>query len=330
MGSLAPRLQAAGYEVFHLPFRSNQRYLPDLGFPAAFYRLCRRRRYGVIHIHTEAAPPLYALLARCAGVPRIALTVHNTFRFQGSLRVRKTLERSLVRLLGGRYGMVSEGVAQCERELFHNTGVTLVNWIDGKHFRPPTPQERLAAREQLGLRAAAEVIVSVGNCNKAKNHAVAVHAMEILKSRPELLYLHVGREQSGSPERQLAEQLGVADKIRFCNSQEDVRTFLWACDIFLMPSLHEGLAISALEAIACGCSVIFSRVPGLADLARLAPHIRFIDTDIQQVAAAIVNLLTERDRYRTESTLEDSAAIRAHFSPDIGVSILREELYAIG
>jgi hypothetical protein len=43
LGSMAPRLKAVGYGIFHIPFRSKYRFLPNIGFLLHFYRLCRDR-----------------------------------------------------------------------------------------------------------------------------------------------------------------------------------------------------------------------------------------------------------------------------------------------
>ena len=105
IGPLAAELRAAGYGVFHIPFRSEFRYLPRRQFIGEFYRLCRSG-YDVVHIHTEAATHLFVILAKLAGVRHIVVTPHSLFRFSGPLRVRKALERRLNRLLGDRKSVV--------------------------------------------------------------------------------------------------------------------------------------------------------------------------------------------------------------------------------
>ena len=329
IGSIAPRLTNAGYRVVHLPFRSKSRYIPDFRFLWRFYQLCRTQQYNTIHIHTEAAPPLYAMLARLAGVPAIALTVHNTFRFKGVLRFRKMLERKFMRMLGGQYGMVSEAVAECEREVFQNRGAVIRNWIDVEKFRPPTDEEHLAARKTLGIPPAAKVLVTVGNCNAAKNHGELFRALQVLDDQKNLVYLHVGQEQDALPERNLAQQLGLSNRVRFCGSQEDVRTFLWACDLFIMPSLHEGLAIAPLEAIASGCTLILSRVPGLIDLEPLVTNVSFVPPDARSLATEICRRLAIAHETRKAQCLEDSIAVRSLFSPAEGIRIICENLYAM-
>ena len=79
VGPIAEPLRESGYAVFHIPFRSKQRYLPRRKFVSEFYQLCKSG-YDVVHIHTEAGRPVFALLARLAGVQRIAVTPHDVLQ----------------------------------------------------------------------------------------------------------------------------------------------------------------------------------------------------------------------------------------------------------
>jgi len=77
---------------------------------------------------------------------------------------RKTLERYYTRLLGVRFGFVSPSVGSAELQDFRNNGVIIRNWFDTGHFRPPSAEERAAARRDGGFSEMDFVIVSVGNC----------------------------------------------------------------------------------------------------------------------------------------------------------------------
>src|SRR5215469_16441142 len=230
VGPLAEELRKVGYEIWHIPFRSGRRYLPNRRLIPEFFRLCKQNQYDIVHIHTEAATPIFVILAKLAGVSNIVLSVHSTFLFDGVLRTRKKLERMVIRALGGRYGMVSDAVMECERNRFHNPGVRLWNWIDTEYFRPPSDEERQVARQSLGCTEDQFVVVSVANCSHIKNHSALLRALPGVKKRVSLLYLHVGKEEPGRPELLLAEQLGLEKQVQFVGSQADPRLFFWAAD----------------------------------------------------------------------------------------------------
>ena len=326
IGPVAEQMRASGYGLFHIPFRNGQSYLPRPAFVREFYTLCRSG-YDVVHVHTEIAPPVVAVLAKIAGVKRIAVTPHNVFHFSGVLRARKFCERALVRQLGGRYRMISEGVTACEWERYRNRGVRTWNWIDTSHFRPPTREERAAAREGLAIGDDQFVTLSVGNCNYAKNHGAILHALLLLPASLNLLHLHVGREEVGCPERRIAAELGVENNVRFLGSQTDPLSSLWAADAFLMPSHNEGLGLSAIEAVATGLPLLCSEVQGLKDVAAETKWTILTSTSADSVAQAIMTLTAMPATRRRQNALEDSCRIRERFAVESGVRSITEGLY---
>lgn len=327
VGPLADQMAKAGYDVFHIPFRSDLRYLPNRRLIGDFFRLCRSRRYEIVHIHTEAATPIFAVLAKLAGVRRLVLSVHNTFLFEGFLQIRKKLERKIIRGLGGRYGMVSNAVIDCEKKRFKNHGVRLWNWLDTNYFRPPSPNERQLARRTLGCSDNQFVLVTVANCNHAKNHPELLHALAKIKSELTFLYFHVGKEENDRPEANLATQLGLNDQVRFVGSQSDPRLYFWAADAFVMPSLHEGLAISPLEAIAAGCTVVLADVSGLTEISEVARWTIRVSPEQQSLADGLLQVATLSQDVRRSRALEDSARIMELFSMRRGVDTMIRDLY---
>jgi glycosyltransferase involved in cell wall biosynthesis len=325
-GPVAEPMRARGYRVFHIPLRSGHRFLPRVNFVREVYSLCRSG-YDVVHIHSESAPLVVAPLAKLAGVSRIAVTPHNAFKFEGLLKARKRYERGFVRSLGGRYGMVSEGVRACEWDRFRNPGVRTWNWIDTAHFRPPTLEERAAARRALDLPEEAFVTSSVGNCNRAKNHTAILGALAQLRPDKQFIHLHVGREEPGSPERGIAAELGVGDAVRFAGSQLDPLPYLWASDAFLMPSLVEGLGLSAIEAVAAGVPLLCSNVEGLRDVAAETRWTIVTGTDEKTIADGLRALMTMPASERVGRAREDSDRVRQRFSPRSGVRSIVRELY---
>lgn len=325
-GPMEEPLRSAGYGVFHVPFRSRYRYLPRVQFVCDVYAYCRRG-YDVVHIHSESAPTVVAALARLAGVKRVAVTPHNAFKYEGFLRMRKLWERRFVRGLGGRYGMVSEGVRTCEWQRFRNPGVRTWNWIDTAHFRPALVEERVAVRARLGLPEDAFVTVSVGNCNRAKNHGAILQALAMLRNEKHMVHLHVGREEAGEPERKQAQGWGVGDVVWFLGSQADPLPYLWAADAFLMPSLHEGLGLSAIEAVAAGVPLLCSAVEGLCDIEAETRWTMLTGTDAVTLANALRALMSLPARERQKRTREDSDRVRQRFSARNGVRSIVSELY---
>jgi glycosyltransferase involved in cell wall biosynthesis len=286
-GPLADGLRAAGFRVLHLPFRRNG------GFVADLYRLLRRERYEVVHVHTEQAFIYCQLAALLSGVPRRVQSIHSIFLFRGALRTRRAAQRALARLLGVVFVAPSPSAAENEWRRFGNRVVVIPNWVDVDALRPASPAERAAARERLGLPPGAFVVVSLGSCHPVKRHELIVRAMAVLREQvPQAVYVHCGSGELQAEERALSARLGTDDVVVFAGVVRDVTDVLHAADVFIMPSRLEGLGVAAVEAMAAGVPVVAADAPGLRDV--VEPDVTGVlvsePVDATRLAAPLVRL----------------------------------------
>ena len=127
--------------------------------------------------------------------------------------------------------------------------------------------------------------MSVGHCSEdQKSWRAFLKALAAVEEK--IVYLHVG-DEGNCNERELAAQLRIADRTRFLGRMSDVKTALYAADVFVMPSLHEGCGIAAIEAMACGLAVILSEVAGLEDFKDVSDDIIWTDTNSASIAHAL-------------------------------------------
>lgn len=112
------------------------------------------------------------------------------------------------------------------------------------------------------------------------------------KKIPKICYFHIGEEDDSHSERKLAKDLTISSKVEFLGYKNDIRPYLWAADVFVMPSRYEGFSIAALEAIACGVPTILSDVPGLSEWKQYGiDSIIYTEADPQQLANNILLML---------------------------------------
>jgi glycosyltransferase involved in cell wall biosynthesis len=99
----------------------------------------------------------------------------------------------------------------------------------------------------------------VGNYIPQKNHKFIIDIFaQIAKSKPNSALLLVGRGEKMPEFENYARQKGLADKVHFLGSRTDANELYQAMDVFLFPSLHEGLPIAGVEAQAAGLCCFFS------------------------------------------------------------------------
>ena len=263
VGLYAEQMVTAGFTVHHLPLESPVTHLVH------FYRLLRRERFDVVHVHTERAFFWYELLARLAGVPRLVRTVHSVFDFRGPRWLERWVQRHLAKAVFAERAVApSASVQQAEKRIYGVDAILIPNWTDSLKFSPAGRDgQRATARTQLGIPPTSIVFISVGSCQAVKNHAAVIRALaSIVVTCPDAHYLHVGSGELEASEQQLVRDLGLVEEVTFAGQRDGMPELLQASDVFVMPSTREGFAVSCLEAMSSGLPVIATDAAGLRDL----------------------------------------------------------------
>jgi glycosyltransferase involved in cell wall biosynthesis len=160
-------------------------------------------------------------------------------------------------------------------------------------------------------------ILSVGDLQPRKNQVGLIRAFaRLINAYPQLKQNLVlaGKETWFTDQiHRAARESGVADRIQFCGfvSDADLLHLYNACDLFVFPSFYEGFGLPALEAMACGRSVVCSHTSALPEVVDGAA-ILFDPYAIDEIARAIADLLLDPElRARMERLGLQRAA---HFS----------------
>jgi glycosyltransferase involved in cell wall biosynthesis len=122
---------------------------------------------------------------------------------------------------------------------------------------------RDAIRQSWGLSQTDRVLIMVGTLKPVKGHRFLIAALPGLLIRHANLYLMiVGDGELRGELRTQVDDLGLQDHVRFLGSRQDIADVLAAADLFVLPSLWEGLSMALLEAMASGLPVVASAVSG--------------------------------------------------------------------
>jgi len=139
-------------------------------------------------------------------------------------------------------------------------------------------------------------LLVVGRLDTVKGHHLAIKAMAVEGLSPDI-HLHiVGLGPREQELRALAESLGVAHRVHLLGFRRNIYDYIAHCNALLIPSLHEGLPYTLLEAMALGAPIIASRVGGLAEV--LQDGVTALLTPLQDVdslALAIVRLYRDQE-----------------------------------
>lgn len=122
------------------------------------------------------------------------------------------------------------------------------------------PETRAATRRELNLEEAL-IVGHVGRFTLAKNHGFVLDVFEeVLKLEPEAHLLLVGEGNSRADVMEQVRVKGIEKHVLFTGLRDDVPALMQAMDVFLFPSLFEGLGVVAIEAQASGLPIIASSV----------------------------------------------------------------------
>ena len=151
-------------------------------------------------------------------------------------------------------------------------------------------------RKELGIPLDAKVVLSVGEVNKNKNHKVGIEALAKLND-PDVYYVICGRGPLTEAHKELAQELGIGDRVILTGYRTDVADFYRMADVFLFPSFREGLPVAVMEAMASGLPVIATKIRGSSDLVQQGKL--FDPTDAAGMAKAIEKMQPRKVKHET-------------------------------
>jgi len=235
-------------------------------------RLMKRERFTVVHTHMAKAGVLGRLAARWCGVPVVVHTFH-AFAFHDHMsavrrRVYIWMERS-VRRLAHRYVAVSPRVAREAVETRIVPPGAIVTVPSGVELDTVPSRADPRVRRELGIHADAPLIGTVGRIVTQKAPLDFVRMCDLIRrQRPDARFVWVGdgNEAEGmEPEtRAEAQRLGV--DVLFTGYRNDAPRLAASFDVFVIPSIYEGLGRALTEALAAGRPVVATAVNGVPDL----------------------------------------------------------------
>ena len=277
-GWLGQQLRAEGFGGIDLPLSG----LYDLPSVVRLALYARRVGADLIHGHLTRGAWYAGLAARLAGLPNVA-TAHSDNagkhfgRADRIIAVSQAVADFLVRegYPASRIRMVHHGIADLAARL------------------PAGARE--ATRRSLGLAADEPALLMAARIVPAKGHDTALQALARLGDQPWTLLVAGDHHGDLGPQMQaLAQQLGIAGRVRFLGLREDVPALMAASDVLLAPSRREALSLTLLEASACRLPIVATRVGGIGEVVEEgASGFLVAPDDPPALAAALAPLLAD-------------------------------------
>ncbi len=258
IGEYEKELTEKGCEIYHLPQPSSS----YINYLRTIYRLIKENKYQAVHSHTMFNSGWAMLVAKICRVPVRISHSHSVDAQPYKSRIQKLYEKVMQMLIiafsthyvgcGIKAGEILFG-----KRRYHKKGITILNGIDTKKFAY-SQADREEIRKRLNLTDNL-VIGHVGHLEEVKNQGFLISLMpEILKKNENARLLLLGEgEDRQKLEKQIAD-LKLSEKIIMTGNVTDVNKYLSAMDVFVFPSLYEGMPLSLIETQTNGLPCIMS------------------------------------------------------------------------
>ena len=260
-GPLQERFEKMNVETYVFP----KKHKYDVSMIYKVYQLLQKRHIDIVHTTLFYADIIGAYTAKLVGIKRVvswdAMTAPYHYGMKNLLAYR----------LASKWFTVSAAVSQAirekivqERHVPVEKTTTIHYGVDLQHFKDTRND---AYRKKLGFHSKDIVLGTVARLSEQKGHWYLIDAVkEVVRKYPNIHVLFIG---DGPLRKELELQVkrhGLDSIIQFLGFRSDIKELLGVFDIFILPSLFEGLPNVILEAMACGKPVIATNVSGIPEV----------------------------------------------------------------
>ena len=267
-------IKKLGGKIYRFSLKDDKnifKYIKDLN---RFFK--EHKEYKIIHGHMQSMMPLYLYFAKKNDIPiRIAHSHNNSYE--------KSLKGIVLHIFSRFSKYFSTVNLACSKEsgkyLFGKREFEVINnGIDLKKFKF-NKEKRKEIRKKLGIQKNEILIGNIGRMEKQKNQKFLIDVFNdsyIQKNNVKLLIIGTGSLEENL--KQYAKVLKIDNKVIFLKNIKNVNDYMQAMDMFLLPSLYEGLGIVLIEAQMSGLYCLTTEGT-VAIETKITPNIKYLNLD---------------------------------------------------
>jgi glycosyltransferase involved in cell wall biosynthesis len=280
-------------------------------------KLIKENAIDIIHAHGTRANSNVFWAAKSLNIPLI-YTIHGWSFHDDQKPLVKKFRILSEKFLTSRANLnisVSESNKQSGQKYIRSFSSTVVNnGIDQEKFNPT--KSFTSIRQELGIDKDTTLLLFIARFTAHKQPLTLIRAFaDVVKKLPALKLLMVGDGDEKSAALVLAKELSIEKNIIFLPFRQDVPAILNAADIFILPSLWEGLPIGLLEAMSMGKAVIATKVDGTSEIVKHQDNGFLIDVNnLQHNLAEAIILLASDSHLRQKFGANAIETVKHHFN----------------
>ncbi|MCR5665895.1 MAG: glycosyltransferase [Eubacterium sp.] len=257
-------LRKMGVVLHHISIEKNPfRLRKNIWAYRELVRIIEREKIDVVHCHNPNGGVLARIAARKSKRnPFVLYTAHGFHFFKGAPKKNwlfyYPVEKYLARFTDVLITINKEDYHNAEKFTYKEGGgpqlIPSVG-VDMTRYCPPTPQQKMAARQAWNIPDDAFHIVSAGELNANKNHRVVIEAIARL-ARKDIYYSICGDGPIREELKRLIKQKGLQDRVFLRGYCTQIEKAYQSADLSIFPSYREGMGMAALEAMATKVALI--------------------------------------------------------------------------
>ena len=258
-------------EVIDIPIPRTINFATILAVYKNISNLLKTKHYNLIHCHSPIGGALCRFAAKKERIngSKVIYTAHGFHFYNGApvknwvcfYPVEKILSKwtdVLITINKEDYKRAVDDFNAKKTVYVPGVGVDVVKFAN-------TKIDVKQKKEEIGVPENAYTLLSVGELNNNKNHQVILRALARLNDQT-IHYVIAGKGDLRNSLIELAHKLGIETQVHLLGFRTDVAELYKVADIYLLPSIREGLNVSVMEAMASGLPCIISDIRGNRDL----------------------------------------------------------------
>lgn len=269
VSEVSPEIFENGCKVYNVPFQRYPLSTDNFRAYTALKKIITDEKYDIVHTHTPVASVITRLVCKNLKDVKVFYTAHGFHFYKGApllnwiiyYPIEKWLSKYtdvLITINKEDYVLAQKSFYAGKVEYVPGVGLD-IDKINSVRV------DRKLKRKEIGVPEDCFLLLSVGELNKNKNHGIVIKALAQINDT-NIHYVICGQGKLHKYLLELCRKLKVEERVHLLGYRRDVIEICKASDLFVFPSLREGLSVSLMEAMASGLPVICSDIRGNKDL----------------------------------------------------------------
>ncbi|MFB0565199.1 MAG: glycosyltransferase family 4 protein [Candidatus Aminicenantaceae bacterium] len=302
----------------------------DLKTFCKLYRIIRKGKFDIVHTHTSKGGFLGRFAAKFAGVPIIVHTPHGHVFF-GYFGPAKTKLFILLEKIAARITDKIIALTEKEKDDTIKAGiadgdkfVVIFSGVELDKFKELPFYETQNFKKELGIPENSMVAGTVGRLETVKGPEFLIQAaQQIIPAYPNTFFIFAGDGNLRLSLERQARESGVESNVVFLGWRDDVVKIISIFDVFVLPSLNEGMGRVLVEAMALNKPIVASNIGGIPDLVTQGRNGFLVPPKNPEKLAQHIQILLEDKQKREEMGLA-GREMALNFSSEKMVEIIAE------